>query len=69
MAAGNFDGQPGNEVVGCGVDGKVYAVKGEDGSKLWTTAAAMTCFMPSIADMDCDGQPEVIVEGASRYRQ
>ncbi len=64
LAAGNFDGQPGNEVVGCGVDGKVYAVKGEDGSKLWTTAAAMTCFMPSIADMDGDGQPEVIVEGA-----
>jgi hypothetical protein len=64
LAAGNFDGQPGNEVVGCGVDGKVYAVQGETGATLWTTAAAVTCFMPSIADMDGDGQPEVIVEGA-----
>ncbi len=63
LAAGNFDGLPGNEIVGCGVDGKARAVKGEDGSLLWTSAA-LTCFMPSIADMDGDGEPEVIIEGA-----
>ncbi len=62
IAGGNFDGQPGNEVVACGVDGKVYAFKGTDGSVLWSSAL-MPCFMPSIADLDGDGNVEVIVEG------
>ena len=43
IAGGNFDGQPGNEVVACGVDGRVHAFKGEDGAPLWTSAVAMTC--------------------------
>jgi hypothetical protein len=64
IAGGDFDGQPGNEVVTCGVDGRVHTFRGEDGAPLWSSANAMTCFMPSIADMDADGQPEVIVEGA-----
>ncbi len=63
IAGGNFDGLPGNEVVACGVDGKAHAFKGEDGAPLWTSAA-LTCFMPSVADLDGDGQPEVIIEGA-----
>ena len=63
IAGGNFDGQPGNEIVACGVDGKVHAFKGTDGSLLWSSAAAMPCFMPSIADLDGDGNVEVIVEG------
>jgi hypothetical protein len=62
LAAGNFDGQPGNEVVGCGVDGKVHARRGEDGAALWSTVVT-TCFMPALADLDGDGAVEVVVEG------
>ena len=61
IAGGNIDGQPGNEVVGCGLDGKAHAVTG-DGQPLWASAV-MPCFMPSIADLDQDGSVEVIVEG------
>lgn len=63
IAAANFDGKPGNEVVACGVDGKVHAFNGVDGSLLWSTASSMNCFMPSIADLDGDGAVEVVVEG------
>jgi hypothetical protein len=63
LAGGNFDGQPGNEVVGCGTDGYAHALRGADGSVLWASSVAVSCFMPSIADLDQDGQPEVIVEG------
>ncbi len=61
IAAGDFDGLPGNEIVGCGVDGAVHAFKG-DGTPLWTSPP-MTCLMPSIADLDGDGVVEVVVEG------
>ncbi len=62
IAGGNFDGLPGNEVVACGVDGKVHAFKGTDGTLLWSSDK-MQCFMPSLADLDGDGKVEVIVEG------
>jgi hypothetical protein len=61
LAGGNIDGQPGNEIVGCGQDGRVHAISG-DGQPLWQSAV-MPCFMPSIADLDQDGTVEVIVEG------
>jgi FG-GAP-like repeat len=63
LAGGDIDGLPGNEVVACGTDNKVRAYKG-DGTLLWAAAAAVGCYMPSIADLDKDGKPEVIVEGA-----
>ncbi|APR79969.1 Hemolysin-related protein RbmC [Minicystis rosea] len=61
LAGGNIDGQPGNEVVACGVDGAAHAFTGA-GNPLWTSPA-VTCMMPSIADLDGDGAVEVIVEG------
>lgn len=62
IAAGDFDGKPGNEVVACGVDGALHAFRGTDGAELWVSPA-IQCFMPAIADLDGDGKPEVIVEG------
>lgn len=63
LAAGNLDGMPGNEIVGCneGADAGARALK-SDGSLLWQTGP-MPCFMPSIADLDGDGSVEVITEG------
>ncbi len=62
LAGGDIDGVPGNEVVACGTDGKVHAYHG-DGTPLWATPAAVTCAMPSIADLNGDGHVEVVVEG------
>ena len=62
LAGGNLDGVSGSEIVGCGADGAVHAFK-PDGTPYWTSPATV-CFMPSIADLDQDGKPEVIVEGA-----
>lgn len=61
IAGGNVDGIPGNEVIACHIDGTVRAIKG-NGTLLWSSSP-MECFMPSIADLDGDGVPEVIVEG------
>lgn len=62
LAGGDLDGVSGAEVVGCGADGYVYAFKA-DGSQLWKSSQAVSCYMPSIADLDNDGVPEVVVEG------
>ncbi|MEO7113400.1 MAG: VCBS repeat-containing protein, partial [Polyangiaceae bacterium] len=62
IAGGDIDGNPGNEIVVCN-NGNVSAYHG-DGSPMWTTATAVSCFMPAIADLDQDGKPEVVVEGA-----
>ncbi|MBI5537048.1 MAG: VCBS repeat-containing protein [Deltaproteobacteria bacterium] len=60
LAAGNIDGNPGNEVVACTHDGSVQALSG-DGKALWKTAVS-ACFEPAIADLDSDGSVEIIVE-------
>ncbi len=62
LAAGNIDGEPGNEVVGCGMDGYLYAFRG-DGTQLWKSAQPFPCRIPSIADLDQDGQPEIVDVG------
>lgn len=62
LAGGNIDGTPGNEIVVCAGDGTVKAIDGL-GNVSWTSPA-LDCLMPSIADLDQDGDVEVIVEGA-----
>lgn len=61
LAGGNIDGEPGNEIVGCGA-GAVIALRA-DGSELWRNASGLGCRVPAIANVDGDGTPEVIVEG------
>ncbi|HNS98585.1 MAG TPA: FG-GAP-like repeat-containing protein [Polyangiaceae bacterium] len=61
IAAGNIDGNPGNEIVVCTDNGKVRAVDA-DGTPLWISGAG-GCDMPSLGDLDGDGMPEVVVEG------
>lgn len=61
IAAGNIDGVPGNEVVTCTDTGKLRAVTG-DGKPLWVSDVGGGCGMPSIGDLDGDGQPEVVDE-------
>ncbi len=61
IAAGNIDGVPGNEIVVCTTDGRVRAYRA-DGKQLWLSEAGTGCFMPSLADLDQDGDVEVVVE-------
>jgi hypothetical protein len=60
LAGGNFDGNPGNEVVGCS-NGTVTAFDGKGGT-LWTSPT-IGCRSPALADLEGDGSVEVIVEG------
>lgn len=61
IAAGNIDGVPGNEIVVCLTNGGVRAYNA-DGTERWTSDYVGGCFMPSIADLDQDGAPEVILQ-------
>ncbi len=67
LAAGNVDGKPGNEIIGCTREGAspyVYKVRAYDaaGKPVWTSPVVSYCRVPNIADLDGDGVPEVIVE-------
>jgi hypothetical protein len=61
IAGGDIDGDGTNEIVVCTKDGRLRAYEA-DGTIQWTSAA-VACFMPSIADLDQDGAPEVIDVG------
>ncbi|MCY0986383.1 FG-GAP-like repeat-containing protein [Nannocystis sp. ILAH1] len=63
LAGGDIDGLPGNELVACSTTGKTRAFTG-DGQPLWTSTYSGACHFVSIADLDQDGKPEVIVPGA-----
>jgi hypothetical protein len=63
LAGGNIDGVAGSEIIACvSESGGVRAFKG-DGQPLWSSTDALSCRIPLIADLDGDGQPEVVVEG------
>jgi hypothetical protein len=62
IAGGDIDATPGNEVVTCTNTGRVRAFD-HDGAELWVSEYAGGCFMPSIADLDQDGAPEIIELG------
>ncbi len=61
IASGDIHPTPGNEIVVCTTDGRVRAYTA-GGTQLWlSNPTGGACFMPSIADMDQDGDAEVIV--------
>lgn len=65
LAGGNIDGKPGNEVVACtrsaaGV-ARARAYDGK-GKVLWTSPALGNCRVPNLADVDGDGNVEVVTE-------
>lgn len=61
IAAGNIDGLPGNEIVVCTTDLRVRAYRA-DGTELWLSPPGTACIMPSLADLDQNGDVEVVVE-------
>lgn len=63
IATGDIDGVAGNEIVVCGVAGNVIAFDGA-GNQRWVSSTTTGCFMPSIADFDQDGVPEVLTEAS-----
>ncbi|MCB0969268.1 MAG: VCBS repeat-containing protein, partial [Ilumatobacter sp.] len=63
LAGGDLDGQPGPEIVAC-QEGSGARAFHADGSDMWTTGPGPYCDQPSIADLDGDGSPEVLLSGA-----
>lgn len=61
IAAGDLDADGQNEIVVCTKDGRLRAYEA-DGTEKWLSAVR-ACFMPSIADLDQDGLPEVVDTG------
>jgi hypothetical protein len=60
IAAGNFDGKPGNEIAVCTTDGRVRAYSAT-GEQLWLSLPG-ACAYPAIADLNSDGKVEVIAD-------
>ncbi len=61
IAGADFHPSFGGEVVACGADGSVVALSATD-TELWRRAGT-ACWMPALADLDQNGDVEVVVEG------
>jgi hypothetical protein len=61
LAGADLDGKNGNEIIACGPSGGSVIAFSAGGTMLWS--ANVGCYHPSIADLDGDGKPEVVVEG------
>jgi hypothetical protein len=61
IAGADFHPSFGGEVVACGADGSVVALSAT-GTELWRRAGT-ACWMPALADLDQNGDVEVVVEG------
>ncbi|PRP99984.1 FG-GAP repeat protein [Enhygromyxa salina] len=62
LTAGDVGGMPGSEIFVCTNTGQVRAFN-PDGSELWISSYTGGCLMPSLADLDHDGQVELVVKG------
>jgi hypothetical protein len=65
IAAGDVGGMPGSEIFVCTApagSGRVRAFN-PDGTELWTSAYDGGCLIPSLADLDHDGQVELVERG------
>ncbi|MEM9187985.1 MAG: FG-GAP-like repeat-containing protein [Myxococcota bacterium] len=69
LAAGNIDGQPGNEIVACGNERQEVVAFHVNAmgqlEELWRGTGTESCLMPVIADLDQNGQPEVLAAGVA----
>ncbi len=61
LAGGNIDAEPGNEIVFCNAAGTTTTAVDGSGNQVWSVPTGR-CTQPAIADLDGDGQPEVIVD-------